>query len=495
MFGVGRLTTTMAEVEVAAPTPVPEPVAPAADAAPALPKERIAKPTKPDRSQLDAQITTLREQISKCHDRMAELRGQIDDIKGSRQGGSEATKEPRSKLVALRTEIKALYEEKNGINNELKALDATRDAMRAQQKAIREKCQYVKVEDIDTAIDRLENEMAHSTMSLNEEKKIIAQISDLKKSRVLVKELYESNSDGKGKGAPASRDEVMDRLRACQGKIKTLRQQEDEQRKILDEIRAKFDDGKEDIPTLIQLKADQFEIVKQCKETIGKLRDDFKKVEDDYWTKQKLWWAQQKEEKQKRWEAAQLERKQRDLERKQRDLENAGEPFDREVTTCEQLITYMAKYQTQENGAPKTAAAEVVDTGVRIIGKKNVNLEEEDGWWGGYKGSGKKSKGKKKAKAEKLVHSMDIISSFATLGLSAPLNKAAMPELVKKIDEKKAEYLEKRVAENEKRKAAREAAAAAAAAGIENPEAAEATEATETNGTAAEPAKEEAPAS
>ena len=28
---------------------------------------------------------------------------------------------------------------------------------------------------------------------------------------------------------------------------------------------------------------------------------------------------------------------------------------------------------------------------------------------------------------------MDIISSFATLGLSAPLNKAAMPELVKKI--------------------------------------------------------------
>ena len=59
------------------------------------------------RQQTDAILTGL----------LAELRGQIDDIKGSRQGGSEATKEPRNKLVALRTEIKALYEEKNGINN------------------------------------------------------------------------------------------------------------------------------------------------------------------------------------------------------------------------------------------------------------------------------------------------------------------------------------------------------------------------------------------
>ena len=36
----------------------------------------------------------------------------------------------------------------------------------------------MKTEDIDAAIDKLENNMAHTSMTLNEEKKIIAQISD-----------------------------------------------------------------------------------------------------------------------------------------------------------------------------------------------------------------------------------------------------------------------------------------------------------------------------
>ena len=86
-----------------------------------------------------------------------------------------------------------LQDEQNGIRTKLKALDAQRDAVRAQQKAIREKCQYVKVEDIDRAIDELENKMSHSSMSLNDEKKLVAQISDLRKSKTLVKELVESS--------------------------------------------------------------------------------------------------------------------------------------------------------------------------------------------------------------------------------------------------------------------------------------------------------------
>ena len=123
----------------------------------------------------------------------------------------------------------------------------------------------------------------------------------MRKSRALVKELSESSEKGL---EGASRDEVMDRLRACNGKIKALRQQEDEQRKIIDEIKASFDTNKDEVPALVQEKSNQYEIVKQCKETIGKLRDDFKKVEDEYWTKERAWRAQQKEEKQKRYVSA-----------------------------------------------------------------------------------------------------------------------------------------------------------------------------------------------
>lgn len=423
---------------------------------------RVKRPDKPDRSKLDAQINTLKDQINKCFDKMTELKTTIDGIKEGRKGQGSATSEPRNKLIALRTELKGLYEEQNGIRKQLQALDAQRDAVRAQQKAIREKCQYVKVEDIDSAIEKLENEMAHTTMTLNEEKKLIAQVSDLRKSKALVKELFEASG---GKVDPAARDSLMTSLKAVSEKIKGLKEQEQEQRKIIDEIKAKLGETKDEVPDLIKEKSNQYEIVKQCKETIGKLRDDFRKVEDEYWTKERAWRAQQKEEKQKKWEAQQEERKRRDIERKQRQLDEAGEPFDREVTTCEQLVVYLKSFTKEETGPAKTTESTTkVEEGMVVLNKKNNSDAEMDSW---FTGSGGKKKGgkKKSAKSEKLVHSMDIISSFASLGLTAPLNKSGMAELITKLGEKKEEYLEKRKEEHIKRAKQKEEIAAKIAAG------------------------------
>ena len=136
-------TGRMSEEEKTATTTT---TAPAAEATtkPVSSGKRIQRPTKPDRSELDKQITTLKDQISKCHDKMGELKSTIDAIKEGRRGQGSATQEPRNKLIALRTELKGLYEEQNGIRMQLKVLDAQKDQIRAQQKALREKCQYVK---------------------------------------------------------------------------------------------------------------------------------------------------------------------------------------------------------------------------------------------------------------------------------------------------------------------------------------------------------------
>ena len=87
-----------------------------------------------------------------------------------------------------------------------------------------------------------------------------------------------------------------------------------------------------------------------------------------------------------------------------------------------------------------------------------MNDESEmDSWFTGY--MGKKKGGKiKSSKSDKLVHSMDIISSFATLGLTAPPSKDAkgISDLVDKLEAKKAEYLEKRKDAHVKRAAQKE---------------------------------------
>lgn len=70
---------------------------------------RVKRPDKPDRSKLDAQINTLKDQVNKCFDKMTELKTTIDGIKEGRKGQGSATSEPRNKLIALRTELKGLY--------------------------------------------------------------------------------------------------------------------------------------------------------------------------------------------------------------------------------------------------------------------------------------------------------------------------------------------------------------------------------------------------
>ena len=171
----------------------------------------------------------------------------------------------------------------------------------------------MKTEDIDAAIDKLENNMAHTSMTLNEEKKIIAQISELRKSKAMVKELLESSG---GKVDPAARETLEAQLKSVGAKITELKAQEQEQRKIMDEIKAKMGETKDEVPDLIKQKNNQWEIVKRCKETIGNLWDEHRKVENEYWTKEKAWRAQAKEERQKKWEAEQEERKKRDIERR-----------------------------------------------------------------------------------------------------------------------------------------------------------------------------------
>mgnify|MGYP003308540949 CR=1 FL=1 len=100
-----------------------------------------------------------------------------------------------------------------------------------------------------------------------------------------------------------------------------------------------------------------YETIKANREKIRALRDAHKKKEDAYYERERLWRAYLKVEKQKQWEAGLEERKAREAAKKQWALENAPEPFEAEVTAAEQLIAYLAKWDTGESEARKAEAA------------------------------------------------------------------------------------------------------------------------------------------
>ena len=85
-------------------------------------------------------------------------------------------------------------DERNAIRKELQAFDATRERMREQVVTMKSKLRFTTIEAVDREIARLEETHAHTTMSLNDEKKLIAQIKaapQLTKPRLLAEDLQQ----------------------------------------------------------------------------------------------------------------------------------------------------------------------------------------------------------------------------------------------------------------------------------------------------------------
>ena len=353
------------------------------------------------------------------------------------------------------------------MNAEIKAMDAARDSARAQQKTIKDKCKFVSVAQVDEAVARLEDKMSHTTMSLNDEKKIMQQISELKKSRQFVQQ-YSAVKDAAA-GDVGGREGAMTRVKALNEKIKGLKQREEAQKKDIEAIREKVGVEKDNIPDLIKEKSANWETLQQCKAARNKLWEEYKKKEDAYWEVELLFRAWQRVDKQKKWEAGLEERKKRDAERKAREEAMRPDPFTEELMLCDQLSVYLSRYtQGTEAKAPEAVKEAEAPSGARILKR---DTEELDVMYTGTS-KGKKAKGSKKSKKPaNLNHSFDILSSFAKCKVTAPLAVDAVPAAAEALVKAKGVFqnlqkagLEKRAKEKAEaeKKAAEEAAAAEA---------------------------------
>ena len=373
-------------------------------------------------------------------------------------------------------------DERNAIRKELMALDATRERLREQAGAMKSKLRFFSVDAVEKEMARLEDAIAHTTVSLNEEKKMVAQIKDLGKSKELVRAYAEAQ--GKISGDDGSRKAVIDRLKAKDGEIDAVKAEQTSLRGELTATKKKEDKAVSDVPKLNDERNALYETIKANREKIRALRDAHKKKEDAYYERERLWRAYLKVEKQKQWEAGLEERKAREAAKKQWELENAPEPFEAEVTAAEQLIAYLAKWDTgasEEKKAEEAARAaeeaaraearraaaekaEAAFAGMSLVTKKAPD-ENVFGLSSGVGARGKKGKkfGKKPSvaaepsrdeapaqKNERLQIPFDAYGGFAKLSVAVPTMTADVPKTVAALRLKKAEFLEKRRVKKER---------------------------------------------
>eukprot|EP00243_Klebsormidium_subtile_P009245 TRINITY_DN4581_c0_g1_i1.p1 TRINITY_DN4581_c0_g1~~TRINITY_DN4581_c0_g1_i1.p1 ORF type:complete len:537 (+),score=266.82 TRINITY_DN4581_c0_g1_i1:151-1761(+) len=415
--------------------------------------ERVKRLDRPNRAALDEEIAKLNQTVDQHQARIQEIKVLIDNKKAGRQGVSGEVAEARNKLNELVNHYKALIEEKNSIKEELKYIDQAREKAREEAKSLKSKLPYVRVEQIDEEVKKLEYKMHHTSLSMAEEKRTISQINELTKSREFVK-VYNERMD-KLSGEESSRGEVLERIRQKDAQINAIKAQESEQRRLLNSIREKEQSHTADIPGLHQERSELYDKISELKKQGYELRQQFRAKEQEWYEREQEWRKQEGERRKAQRAVWDAERKVKEEAWKARQAENFVEPYTDEIIKCDQLSAMLQKYapaQAAAAAAPKTEIK--MPEGVSILKKdRDAGM---DGWFGGLGGS-KKGKNKggaaKDKSAEKLSLSLDALASLQSISVAAPLTVGDVTAAIEKVKEKKVHYQELQKEERAKREA------------------------------------------
>lgn len=438
------------------------------------PRERIlVKPErveKPDREEMESTVNALNEKIETQQLRITEIRTAIEAKRGNRKH-SGAMQGVRGELVACRQEFKRALEVKNNIRTELQAADIARDTLRGELKGMKDKLNFMSIKDIENEIRRIEERMAHSTLTLDEEKRLVSQLATLNKSRDVVKGFgarQEKLSSGEDE-----RKAVLDKLKAQDAVLDEIKAREGVLQAQMAEARSKEQSENEDIPSMIAEREACIAKIKEIRSEIRKIRDAFRAKENEYYNKRREFYAWLKQEREDKNVKYAEERKERDAERKRRAAENAPPAFYEEIMACEQLLGYLDKFTIQEKPAEETAPSTSGfenDDGLTLKQRPEDNDGLEDLFSGKQKGSkGKKKKGTRKARGvapsgtDKLPHSIETYTSFSKVGVTIPVVVNDVEGSVTALKEKLDVFKEKQRVSEEARKAKLEAEEAAAA--------------------------------
>jgi hypothetical protein len=303
---------------------------------------------------------------------------------------------------------------------------------------------FKEVSDIEAEIQRLEDEIAHSSLSLNEEKKVMESIRQLKNSKAVVSE-YSVKMENLAVDETTCK-EINAAIKALDMEINAIRKEEDEHRAALNAERKKEEASGMDNQSLWNEKEKCREACKEAYEKIKDMRASHDLQWQEFKAQEKVWRAQQAADKAKKREQYLQEKAIREAERAARDKEMAPEPFSEEIVTCDQLTGYLSKFigGSEDSGADvDTSGDKPALDGMQVFSKKE---DPEMAWMTGNGGKkkGKKTKAAAQGSSEKLVHTVDILSAFASLKLSVPLTKGDCSDVLKKVSEKKEDFMKKR---------------------------------------------------
>merc|ERR1712151_212408 len=283
---------------------------------------------------------------------------------------------------------------------------------------------FTSEEEINDRIATIEFKLWTESISLKEEKALLAEIKELKKNKPKLSELSKLQSNvenfDNGTNQRAKLNELRDQMAILynkktqiQEKMKALNEKRQGQVGDMSEVMEKRDDIQKKIADLVGQRS--------------KLRDDFKQEMNEY----KAWQAEQRRLRQEKY---QEERKAQEaawkIKKMEKEVEKLDEnPYVSQITLIEQTMKFCKGLLPQDAVETKEEKKDTVfnnKDGEVVLGKKEDRADE---WY--FCPTKKKGGAAKKGKASNddmskkpIKHNAETFKLFDTLGLEAPITVA-----------------------------------------------------------------------
>ncbi|KAI8334449.1 hypothetical protein BC941DRAFT_400622 [Chlamydoabsidia padenii] len=419
---------------------------------------------KPDEVAFKKELEAINERIEKLKKQNDAVKEKINKLPAKQD--NTRREEIKAELAELREKQGSLKQERQAVYQQLDAINDSIKKKVGQVKAFQQKVPYKSVAEVDERIRELEQSI-ESGVRLVEEKKMINEISLLKRSRQQVDELDEQQAAIDRERNIAT--EIKKNIDDSEAKKHSERYEElDAEFKLLfgnaaqeREARNKLYDERSRLKVLLDAEFDQ----------LRALRDGHRKANDEYYAAVRQ--HREAKREQERLLKIQQEQEKRQEQLKQ-ELELASLPaFEHEINLCENLSHFLQGFVNQQDKPTATAttaaAAPTNGSSPRQVdalpeGMVLAKKSDEDYFVGGGKKGrkgGKKQTTKKENTTDALKLPLATVEGFFEIKVTVPTKISEIPATLEKLKERKQYYVDEQPKQTEANKTKAEAKIAA----------------------------------
>lgn len=391
-------------------------------------EEAAPKMLQPDRSAFEESMVSVNGEIEKLQAQLKALSGQIGERSTGKEEFFQKKAEIRKRLDDAAALINGFQEQKDAIMTQLGQKREEGKSMRTELNKLKKDVGFTSEEQILERIQQIEYRMCTESMPLKEEKKLLLEITELKRTRPKLAKVSNMEEGVKNFDTGAPLKEQLDTIK------EQLNIHRDAKKVISEEYKALMEERTAQMGDMPELFTEREELNKKITEKIrerNEKRNEFREKEREYN-------AYLAEQRAARADRAREDRAVRDADyEQQRRLRQAEkmeeQPYTHEVTLIEQTIAFCKSLQPKDEEKKDDGKKEIAHNnkdGEMVLLSKDARDEE---FYFAPTKKGKAAKMKKKETGKSIKHNAETFRLFDQLKLDAPVTTDDVPALLEKL--------------------------------------------------------------